>query len=290
MALWPFIFVDPLPHLIDAYRVLSHFPWDGTVLFNGVVYPATQLPESYVPGWLAIGSPPMLLALAVLGVGVALAEMIQRRRINLAVIVVVLAFVFPLAALLLLHPVLYDTLRQFLFIIPPLVLLAAYGLVRGVAALLRERRVGMRWLAGALLAVTLVSYALVITDMVALSPYEYTYFSPLVGGLRGAAGKYDTDYYGTCSAAAAAWLAQNYRHYTNAPAPTVDTSYLLTASIMPYLPAAFHLSAQHPDFFIGFTRFNNNREYPTYRAIHTVTAGGTLLCVVKANPETTQGA
>lgn len=289
MALWPFIFINPLHNLIDAFQVMSHFPWNGTDLFNGVVYPATQIPASYVPVWLVIGSPPMLLALAVIGLGVAFVETARMRRINPAVGVVILAFAIPLAALLLLHPVLYDTLRQFLFMIPPLILLAAYGLVRSVVALMRQRRVGPRLLAGALLAVTLVSYALVVVDMVALSPYEYIYFSPLVGGPSGAVGKYETDYYGACSAAATQWLDQNYRHYTAAPTPSVDTSNLLRQSIYPYLSRPLYLSAQRPDFFIGFTRFNNNLTYPSYRVIHVIVAEGALLCVVKANPATTFG-
>lgn len=284
MALWPFIFIDPLPHLIDAYEVLSHFPWNGAVLFEGATYPASRLPESYVPVWLVIGSPPILLAFALLGFGVALAEVARRRRIDPAVAVVELAFVLPLAALLVLHPELYDTLRQFLFIIPPLVLLAAYGLARSVSALVHQRRGGPRWAAIALLALTMVSYAFVITDMVALSPYEYIYFSPLVGGLQGAAGQYDTDYWGACGAASATWLAEQYHRYTDDPSPTVDSSGLLTELIRPYLPGAFRASARRPDFFIGITRYQNDHAYPDYRVIHVVAAEGVPLCVVKVNP------
>lgn len=280
--LWPFVFLNPVANLIESFQVMSHFPWDGTTLFNGVVYPAARIPMAYVPTWLVIGSPPMLLALAALGVAIALAETARRRHIDPAVAVVALAFVIPLVSLLALHPVLYDTLRQFLFMIPPLILLAAYGLVRAVAALLRQRRFGPRGLAVALLAVTVVSYALVAADMAALSPYEYTYFSPLVGGLRGAAGKYETDYYGTCRTAAAAWLAQNYRQYTASSSPTVDTPFQELDTLD--LPGDFTLDTSQPDFYIGFTRFNFSQLYPTYRVIHTVSVEGTLLCVVKVKP------
>lgn len=286
-ALWPFVFLNPFTNLPEAVTVLSHYPWTGQVLFGGVEYPATQLPITYVPTWLVIGSPPMLLALAVLGVALAVTEALRRRRIDPAVAIVALAFVIPLASLLLLHPVLYDALRQFLYIVPPLILLAAYGLVRGVDSLLRGRRTALRWLAAGLLGITILSYAMVIADMAALSPYEYIYFSPLVGGLPGAAASYDTDYYGTCSTAAAAWLGQNYQRYTTASSPTVGSSGVLQDSITPALSARLQHTDAQPDFFIGFTRDGSDKTYPSYRTIHVVAVEGVTLCVVKVKPSTT---
>jgi hypothetical protein len=288
MALWPFIFLNPFANLLDSIHVMSHYPWNGSVLFDGVKYAATQLPVSYVPTWLVIGSPPMLLLLALVGAGIIVAQVARTRRINPAVATVAVAFVIPLASLLLLHPVLYDTLRQFLYIIPPLVLLAAYGLVRGVRLLLRQYRPGLRWVAVGLLALTIISYAQVVVDMAVLSPYEYIYFSPLVGGLQGAVGSYDTDYYGTCSSAAAEWLSQNYRHYTTAPAPTLDTAPLLQIAVSPLIPTSFRRDASHPDFYIGFTRDHTDQLYPTYQVAHVVAVEGTTLCVVKINPALTQ--
>lgn len=279
IACWPFIFLNPRTNLVESIQLMSRYPWDGRVLFNGVAYPATQLPASYVPTWLVIGSPPMLLVLLVVGLLMAGIEAARTRRINPAVGTTALAFVIPLASLLLLHPVLYDSLRQFLYVIPPLILLAAYGLVRAVSLLMRQRRVELRWMAAALLSVTIASYALVVADMVALSPFEYIYFSPLVGGLKGAAGTYDTDYYGTCSKAAAEWLSHNYQRYT--PSPTLDTSILVQGSIASFLPAAFRTDNTHPDFFVGITRNNENLKYPTYHVIHVVAAEGVPLCVVK---------
>lgn len=286
-ALWPFVFLNPLTNLPEAVTVLSHYPWTGQVLFGGVEYPATQLPMTYAPTWLVIGSPPMLLALAVLGVALAIAEAARSRRIDPAVAIVALTFVISLAPLLLLHPVLYDGLRQFLYVVPPLILLAAFGLVRSVAALMRRPRAEPRWLAAGLLGLTILSYALVISDMVALSPYEYMYFSPLVGGLPGAAASYDTDYYGTCGTAAASWLSQNYQRYTSTSSPTVASSTVLQDSIAPALPTRFNRVDAQPDFFIGFSRDGSDKTYPGYQTIHVVAVEGVTLCVVKAKPATT---
>jgi len=54
-----------------------------------------------------------------------------------------------------------------------------------------------------------------------LHPYEYMYFSPLVGGVPGATGKYDMDYWGVCNKLSAEWLASNYTKYMYHPSPTV---------------------------------------------------------------------
>lgn len=288
MALWPFVFLNPFANLAESIQVMSHYPWNGTVLFDGVTYTAIRLPASYVPTWLVIASPPMLLALTLLGVSIVLAETVRTRRLNPAVGTVILACTIPLASLLLLHPVLYDTLRQFLYVIPPLILLAAYGLVRCATLLLGQQRIAPRWIAAALLVITVTTYAQVVADMVALAPYEYTYFSPLVGGLRGASGKYDTDYYGACSTAAARWLSQNYRQYTHTASPTLAVSPLLGELVAPSLPTTFRTDNAHPDFFIGFTRNHYDQQYPAYRVIHVVAAGGVPLCVIKVNPATTQ--
>ena len=38
-------------------------------------------------------------------------------------------------------------------------------------------------------------------------PHEYVYFNPLVGGLDGAFGNYETDYWGNSIRMASEWLA-----------------------------------------------------------------------------------
>jgi len=284
-ALWPYVFLNPVGHLYDAIQVMSHYPWDGLVVFGGTAYPAAQLSGSYLPTWLIIGSPPALIVLALLGFAVACAISRRARQVDPAVATVALAFVVPFASLLVLHPVLYDGLRQFLFLIPPLILMAAYGLVRTVTSLARQPQQVLRLAAGGLVVAVLVSYILVIAEMAAISPFEYTYFSPVVGGLPGADGKYDIDYWATCSKQSADWLARNYRRYTHTSAPTVSAiGAPFQFMVTPYLPPAFQPEETHPDFFIASTRVGQSQHFPTYGIIHTVSVEGVALCVVKINP------
>ena len=315
MLLWPYVALDPAPNLLHAIQVMRSYPWNGLVLYAGGEYSASQLPATYVPAWLVIGSPPVLTPLAlagiVLGIGSITVSLLRRRRRAFAerpdaqpepppdtspdarLAVALLAFIVPLALLVGLHPVLYDTLRQFLYVVPPMILLAAFGLVHGARWLWRHGRVELRWAAGLLLAVTLASYALVAAEMVALLPFEYTYFSPLVGDLPGAAGAYDTDYWATCGKPASEWLAAHYRSYTGVPYPSVEGPVIegtpMQTLIAPYLPATFREDDTHPDFVIATTRDHNDLSYPTYTLIHTVAAEGVRLCVVKARPGSASG-
>ena len=89
------------------------------------------------------------------------------------------------------HGPAFSGMRHFLFVLPPIAVLAGIGFdamlawleTRGARARGRghDRAGGLAGLARQL--------------MVRLHPYEYLYFNPLVGGLQGAAQRYDTDYW-----------------------------------------------------------------------------------------------
>lgn len=96
-------------------------------------------------------------------------------------------------------------MRHLLFVYPGLVVLAAIGIIR----LLRfvQQPAGRVALRVALVAgLAMPAYA-----MVDLHPFQTSYFNEFVGGLRGAAGRYYTDYWGTCVKQAVAWLEQEAR-------------------------------------------------------------------------------
>src|ERR1700690_2436139 len=54
LATWPYLWPNPLAHLLESLRVMSEYPWPGTVLFNGQYYHSADLPNAYLPLLLAI--------------------------------------------------------------------------------------------------------------------------------------------------------------------------------------------------------------------------------------------
>jgi hypothetical protein len=283
VLLWPYLLLNPVGNLYQAILVASRYPWPGYVLYRGMLIPATQLPFDYVFVWLIIGSTFTCIALAALGFGVIGATWAREREFDPRLAMTLLAFVIPLAALVGLHAVVYDGLRHFLFLIPPLILIGAYGLTRLVAMLARTERGALRFAAAGLVVLMIVSYTFDVRDMLALSPFEYTYFSPLIGGIAGANGNYDTEYWATCSKQSAEWLASNYQRYTRVSSPTVEGR-PFQALAAAYLPTTFHEDQAHPDFFIAAVRNHDELLYPSYTVMHLVTAAGVPVCVIKANP------
>jgi len=82
----------------------------------------------------------------------------------------------------------YNNLRHFLFVLPPLLVLAGIG-YEHTCALVRHT-----WAKGLLTAVILAPG---LAAILWLHPYEYSYFNSLAGGVSGAAGNYDLDYWCT---------------------------------------------------------------------------------------------
>jgi hypothetical protein len=250
---------------------MQRYPWNGPVVFNGSIYPAERLPWSYVPVWLVIASPLIIVIFTLLGFLLPLGRAIKTRTVDLRVAVVYMALLVPLALMIVLHATLYDGPRQFFFLIPVMILIATYGFLSLCDLLLLRQQ----YLSRILLA------TLVIKDMSDLHPYEYTYFNALVGGVPGANGKYDIDYWRICSKPAAQWLASNYQNFTNKPNPTT-MSLPITDQVMLYLPKSFSLNDGNPDFYIGSMKDHYDKLFPNYRIIHTESINGQVLaCVVK---------
>ena len=248
--------------------------------FAGHRYPKARVPRSYVPVWLVIGSPPAVIFLALIGGLVTYLKLIERRVIQIQILVIGLTLLFPLATLIALRPTLYDGTRQFLFLAVPLILFAVYGFIFLLHYLMRKKK---KLIAAGLILVVLVAQLQVIKDMNDLHPYEYIYLSPLIGGVSAASGQYEMDYWGTCSEPAIQWLAHNYRKYTTRRSPTIETSFN-AQQLAHYLPRVFKINHKHPDFYIFNTRFDHKHQFPSYKIIHTEGVQGYTACVIKAKP------
>jgi hypothetical protein len=196
MALvWPWSVADPLnPWRAVAY--FSHFfetPWHE--LFAGAVVTVTEMPRSYAPTLFALQMPEIFLALALAGTAGALIAACRRElpaNRRAVLLLVVLAATLPILVTVLARPAMYNGIRHFVFVLPPL---AVLGGLAGAWLLAKLQQHSDRVAAAAGVAF-LVGIALPIVEMVRLHPYEYTYFNHLAGGVAGARGRYMLDYWG----------------------------------------------------------------------------------------------
>jgi hypothetical protein len=189
---------------------LSQFRWDFPVLFAGKDVPASALPWNYIPQWLLLTTPPVVLV----GAALALLVLLRLRVPNPAagaasdlpprpdawrVLGLWFAAVFPATYLAVSGATIYDGIRHLLFTYPPLVALAACGW----RLLLDSPRHRLRTLAAAALALGLVEP---LVFQWRNHPNQAVYFNAFAGGPRGALGRYELDYWGNSLLQGVEWV------------------------------------------------------------------------------------
>ena len=128
-----------------------------------------------------------------------------------------IAFValFPVAAEVIAHGPAFSGMRHFIFVVPPLAVLAGIGFDTMFAWLQARRHV----LTMAAFVAVALSFLWPASVLIRLHPYEYLFFNSLVGGLQGAARTYDTDYWVNVMHAAVVEL-ESFLDRENSPRPT----------------------------------------------------------------------
>ena len=191
VAAWPWSALAPLNPLRGLLD-FGAFNYQVKTLLAGQVYDMGDVPRWYVPAYLVIKLPIMMLAGAVSALAFVLWRERGdnwRRRLETALVVFIAAF--PVVCEVIDRGPAYTGLRHFLFVVPPFAVLAGIGfdwLLVKLSARGRAYRLG----AAAAITAALAWNAGVL---VMLHPYQYLYYNPLVGGLEGAARNYDTDYW-----------------------------------------------------------------------------------------------
>jgi hypothetical protein len=107
------------------------------------------------------------------------------------IVMVSLTAIIPLVCQVILHGPAFTGLRHFLFVVPPLAILAGIGLDAAMTALATRGR----QVASGGLAVASACFLWDAVTLVRLHPYEYLFYNPVVGGLEGASRRYDLDYW-----------------------------------------------------------------------------------------------
>jgi len=194
---WPWVAKSP-GNLDTAVRLFSHFPWHGKVLFNGQLFKAAHLPATYLAKLIALQMPEVVLLglLAAAGFGIRAAFEGGWRSLtdprSLCYSVLLAAVLVPLLHFIVARPLVYNGIRHYLFMIPPLIVLAGIGMDRAYSWV---RSHGV-WPARGFAALFAVAAGVQIAIMVELHPDEYIYYNVFAGGVSGAAGRYDLDYWG----------------------------------------------------------------------------------------------
>ncbi len=153
VAVWPFLWQDPVGHLREAMTFMSTLPMETFYLGRTI----TSLPWHYVPVWIAVSTPPLYTLLFLLGTGDLLAR-IARSPLRFlgedrAQLLPVLWLVLPVLAVHASGAGIFDGWRHLYFLYPAFLLLALRGLQVLLRATAHVARGKAPWILGALVAV-----------------------------------------------------------------------------------------------------------------------------------------
>ena len=271
LIFWPWAQVSPIDHPIEALRHFSAMNGNIGTLYFGKMVGRTYHPALYLPVYMAVKLPDLVLVLFAAGLAFGAARL--RRGIPHRFLPLLLAGLFPLLYTVATNPMLYDAERHFLFTLPPLAVLA------GLAA---ARLAAHRWRAG-FAAAAIVLGGWQIVQMAALHPYEYAFFNDLVGGTRNAAGLFETEYWGASLAEATGDLSRYIAQHHLTRAKPWQVAVCGKPSQMgdetdPNIQAT--TDWQHADFFVATTRGACDRRLPG-KDIDEVERDGVPFAVVK---------
>ena len=283
LVFWPWAQRGPIANPLAALATFSHQEFPFRTLFAGHYIMATDLPWTYLPVHILLDLPELVLLLLVASPFVALFLLwrdfsaIGRNRMLMR-LMVAFAILFPVGYAIAIKAVLFDGMRHFIFVLPP---------IAAVAALLADRA-WQKLTAPRLRHATFAALALYgivhIRTMAELHPDEYVYYNAFIGGTKGAQGLFKLDYWANSYDEAVHGL----RDYLRAEygADFMDRDFTVAVCGPPgsaayYFPPNFIFTEdrENADFFIAFTKDDCDKSLPGTE-IYRVERMGTLLSLV----------
>ena len=292
---WPWGGMNPL-NPIRALTGFATYPINLETLVSGNWVKAAHVPRDYLPEYLFVNLPEFVLVGLCLSFFAMVIWFIRKghsfshywRTISqdeyhyfLKIFLVFLSAFFPVVAFIFFRPTAYNGLRHFLFILPHFILIAALGV-----DWLWTKVHSLEEKFGHIFAISLtVLFVIQGWIMVQLHPDEYVYYNIFTGGVKGAEGTYELDYWGNSLVEATKELAE-YIKLENGAKPITR---IYKVSVCGHrLSAAYYFSdfmeytqkVDESDFLIAFTQHNCHRQFEG-KPIISIDRFGVALSVVK---------
>jgi len=202
MLLWPYGLLSPLDRPLAVLERVSNLPISLRQLFEGEHIMSENLPWYYLPKYIMITNP--VIVLAGFGIAFVLLRSVLKRYHPAKVALAFFGILFPIAYIIYKDSNVFGGWRHVLFTYPFLVLTAGLAW-ETVMRLVAKKKLGQHIVAGLLVIGLLPSLIWTAKS----HPHHYAYFNELVGGTNGAYGNYETDYYYHSMREASEWLIES---------------------------------------------------------------------------------
>ena len=304
---WPFLWENPIVRFTQVTQFMSDNPTNLLVLFGGAVYRAGELPRRYLPVMLAATLTEPVWPLFFLGLLAGYWKLFKRHsflKASLRVVtpvetwtslrseldvttirnnfvsltLVLLWFVVLVGYVLLRRPSMYDGLRHFLFILPPIFLFTGIGFD------FLFDLIAISWLRA---GVILLLIAPGIAGIIQLHPYEYTYYNSFVGGTSGVFRQYETDYWLTCYKEAVEKLNQTVTDPVNlyVHREAYIAGYYANPNINVHELRGALDEVKSGDYILVNTRTNEDRKvFEDAPTVAQIARGDAIFCMVRQIP------
>jgi hypothetical protein len=210
---------------------MSHFRWEGNVVFFGNTYYSTQMPWFYIPGWFLISIPELWLLLGLLGIVFLFREIIQapfRFLLNTKernYVLYLLCFFTPPLMVIFLKSVVLDDWRHLYFIYAGFVFILLHFLQKILKTILKL----------VVIVLCIVQLADIAFFFVKYHPFEQVYFNHLVSHKKEYLRKnFDFEYWGCSFMNGYHWLLTKYPNgpikVCNNTTPLIQNTFILNAN------------------------------------------------------------
>lgn len=186
---WPWLREEPLEKLSLVYDYITHVGRGLPVLFLGKSYrTGINLPFYYSIYWIAITTPFLILIMMLTGFFLSFKALFASSMHKRYILVLPIFVMVTLSRYFLPTTPVYNGMRHFLEVLPPLSILAGIGIQY------LSNKIKNKFLIGSF--ASLVIFQLLIINW-KMHPYQTLYFNFLSGGVKQASDNFEFDYWGT---------------------------------------------------------------------------------------------
>lgn len=237
---WPYGWASPIENPMNALKSFTDFQVSLRQLFEGKLYDSDQLPPYYLSKYILITLPIGVLAGWILYL---IGTWIKKKDYNNEEFIILFAAVFPIAYIYIQGSSVYGGLRHILFTLPGFIIIGILGYYK----LAKWTKLKPAIAAGIALVPTILPASFILKN----SNLSYVYFNELIGGVSGAYGDYELDYYLASLKPCSDYLADEV--LSKNPDSTIYINSYGMDQVKYYL-------RNYPNAKVGFTRFDDRSE------------------------------
>ncbi|MEZ5015749.1 MAG: phospholipid carrier-dependent glycosyltransferase [Flavipsychrobacter sp.] len=287
LVFWPWGLQSPISNPLESLSGMTNRAIVISVLFEGKFMKSTAMPWYYEFKWIFMTNPIIVLLGSVLFLPLFFKA---KKKYGLwASGLVLFGAIFPLVYMIYKNSTVYDTWRHVFFVYPFWVVGSslAFDLISDFIKSKQAKNI--------VFGIAIVGLLPAIIWTFKTHPNQYVYFNPAAGGVEGAYGMYDLDYYQNTSKQAADWIKEHAVKPENAEQIFVRSSMSDVGRYFRDSPDSNRIAYDYArfddrhrldwDYYISNPRYISsyqleNNVWPPKNAVHTIEVDGVPLIAI----------